>query len=198
MAQNFPGPMEIEWRYTVTNIEHKLRLSFDVPNIAAIVPGMDIADIQPVVRTGANASTTLVPYVNSLLADLQPFFNASDASGGVLDVWLYTLGTYDRTWITSYTPPWTPNSAVDTGLASQTTMTFRSGNGGIMKLVLLETAGNSNAQISPSNYDSVLTAVADNFTDADSIWIARDNGYAIGNIRLSPGQNEATWRKRYR
>jgi len=198
MAQNFPGPLEIEFAYTVAGVKHKMRQSFSVAPPATVTPGQNPNTIFPLLRDTGASPVSIVQHTQDLVDKIQPIFNDTDASGGVVDVYEYTPGTYDRTWITSFTSGFVPSSAIPTGLASQTTLTFRSTKGGIGRLVLLETVGSTNDQIEPGDFDLTIQELVTEFVSNGSPWRTRDDGFFLTPIRLSPGQNETIWRKRYR
>jgi hypothetical protein len=85
-------------------------------------------------------------------------------------------------------------------VAHQQTMTFRHANGGIGKLVLLESnaTGSTRSALSVNASGSPRERLAAYLLSADSPMIALDNSFAVAPLRLSLGENEAIWRKVYR
>lgn len=197
MAQNFPGPFEVELTYIVQGLEHKMRLSFNQV-IGTYPPGTPATDIMPFAKSGGVGTRNIVDATNDLLSTLQPLYVDGDTSFLVADVYEYAPGTFDRSFIQTFTPVFTGSSPGSTGLASQGIMTFRTGGGGIAKLVCMETAGEANDQIPARQFSASLDAIKDEFIDNDSVWFSRDNNYAVAALRFSNGQNEKIWRKRFR
>lgn len=80
----------------------------------------------------------------------------------------------------------------------QTTLTFRSGNGGIGKIVMIEgnLSGNQRAALVPSAAGNPAQRIAAFALSADSPFQALDNGFFVAALRDSRGENEAIRNRR--
>jgi hypothetical protein len=196
MAINYPGPYEVEIEYLTSGMKHKLRLSCVVQGEPAV--GTLSSAINIVKRGGALASMDTV--VSQFWAFVRPFLNTATSVNSVT-LWKYTPNSFERTFITTMgTQLANGSSATAFVLAHQATFTFRSGNGGIFKLQLMESVI---SQIIRSSL--VANATGDAYQklaayciSTDSFLIARDDAYVVAPMYLIGGQNEALFRKRYR
>lgn len=75
----------------------------------------------------------------------------------------------------------------------QTTLTFRSGNGGIAKLVFIESnlSGNQRAALVPNAAGTAPQRIAAYAISAGSPLQALDNGFLVAALRDNRGENEA-------
>lgn len=80
----------------------------------------------------------------------------------------------------------------------QSTLTFRSGAGGILKLVFIEAnaSGNQRAALVPNAAGTVPQRIAAFALSADSPFQALDNGFVVSALRDSRGENEAVRNRR--
>jgi len=80
----------------------------------------------------------------------------------------------------------------------QTTLTFRSGGGGIAKLVFIEPnqTGESRSPLIPNAAGSAVQRIAAFALSADSPFQALDNGFFVAALRDARGQNEAIRNRR--
>lgn len=85
-------------------------------------------------------------------------------------------------------------------VAWEAILTFRHANGGVGKLVLLESSlgGDTQVALVPNAAGNVAQKIAAYIMSADSPMLALDNAFPVAPLRDSRGQNEATWRKIYR
>jgi hypothetical protein len=133
---------------------------------------------------------------------VRAFYRVADQIVSVT-LWRYLPNSFQKIFITQAGVD-SPNGAINlanppTALANQQTFTFRSAAGGIAKLVLLETTIGGNSTIPfPVPNAPAINNLANWAVSADSHIVARDNGFLIVPLRLSQGENEAVWRKRYR
>ena len=81
-------------------------------------------------------------------------------------------------------------------IAWQLTQTYRSANGGILKLVLLETnlGGNVRQTLVANPAGNASQKLAAYVMSADNVILARDDAYPVNPLRDSRGENETIFR----
>lgn len=201
MALNFPGPYELRLYYTVTIgtqiLTHVARYNLAVNG--PIAPGTEFPDIQVVRRSGVDLTaggqlnTVLVAWVTLIKAKFPNTVNFDYA-----ELWRYTPFSFEADYVSTY-PLDIPGTAGGSVVpAGQEIWTFRTLEGGIMKLSFMET------NVAPGATRSAGTAVGGDATIRDFVigsnnWIlARDTSYPFSAIKIHPGQNEAVFKKRFR
>jgi len=196
MATNFPGPYQIDLHYTGDHngvvIEHVAK--YNVNCVAPIAPGMDMSDIEVVTKGGTfvNAVTAILAWVDLLT----PLFS-EDVTFTYAEMWSVAPETFDRTFITTLDVSEAGTLVAPLIRAAQVIYTFRTQEGGIMRINLMETSDVPNPPFSFPTGFPLHDAVA-NFVISDSNWIlARDTSYPIASHRLLIGQNEALFKKRF-
>jgi hypothetical protein len=77
------------------------------------------------------------------------------------------------------------------------TYTFRSANGGVAKLVLLDVSfsGDTKSVVVPNSVGTTPQKLLAYFLSADSVMLAADDSYLVAGLYESRGQNEKIWRK---
>ena len=194
MPPNFPGPYEIEQTYTVDGIKHRYRVNFGSDN--DYQPG----DLYPAMtmKNRSGVEVNLQTYYEALFNAIRATYSTTLFTMDDLTIWKYTPLTFDRTFITSLSTPAVGQTATAYTPAHTSIYTFRTFEGGIAKLTLLETTSTSNAQITYAAANAQAQAIFDAFTDPDAGWLGRDTSFILAPLRLNLGQNEAIWRKRFR
>lgn len=194
MAINFPGPNVLEVRYAVDGVQHKMNLNCDIEGIQ--LPGDDFSSLM--VNTRGGNSVNLETALNSYLDLIRVFWSTGCDFIEVI-VWEYLANTNDRVFITAASLDKSGSNVGATVLAQQQTLTFRSVEGGIMKLVFLETADPSRQRIPFSAYaPGNITVLRDFITGTDN-WIkAKDTSFPVAALNVSSGGNEKIFRKRFR
>lgn len=194
MAINFPGPYGVEIGYTVNGLQHKMNLNCDVTNS----PNNGDAFSTINVAQNNGVDTQLDGAVDLLLGLIDGFFHTSDTFD-YADLYIYTASSFERTLVSSYTPSITAGaSANSTEEASQAIYTFRTLEGGIARLVLMEPNFRDNSQLSYNALGASHQALADYVTGTTGWIIGRDTSRIWSFIRRSSGGNEKTFRQRYR
>lgn len=193
MASNFPGPYEIEISYTVDGDQHKQRLNVDVSGTPAV--GADPTTVDLLRRSGLTC--TLDVAVTEWIDLLKVRF-ATTASFDAYILWSYTPLTTDRSYVTSGTIGTAGTAVAASTIAHQETYTFRTFEGGIMRLVMLESTATSLVRIPYASAVTSAKAIFDYVTASTNWVLARDTSYPISSLNLTGGQNEAVFRKRYR
>ena len=199
MAVNYPGPYEVRIFYTVDTTpggprQHQCRFSCTL--VGTPSPGDPFNTIDVFLSGGTSAAlhTTTLAVVN-VLEDL---FNSTDATFDYAELWKYESGTFNADFVSSYTIGSAGTSASATVPCSESIFTFRSTNGGVAKLVLLDTVGAPNQPAAYADLNAINKAIVDYWMSATLSPVkARDNGTPFSFIRLFPGQNEALFKDRY-
>ena len=205
MALNYPGPYEIRIPYLTSNITpggvltHEMRLNVDLQGTPAQAQDFD----QYTVICKGGATPQLDSVVEDWLAVLDDLLN-NGFSFGAIELWKYpTAQSFDAVFWATYNP--TINAgASGSGAqpASQVIWTFRSEEGGTMKVSLLETIVVQSQKIAYANQTAAQQAVVDYVLGGGvgygAPFKARDTSYPVGGGTLFPGQNEATFKQRYR
>lgn len=204
MAINFPGPYEIRLFYTVDGtpggpLQHEQRLNIDVAGTPT--PGSAFVDIS--VNTSEALTVDLDVVVEEWITTLAPLFS-SGVSFDFVELWHYpTPQSFDANFVSTYQP--TANSGSSgssTQLASQGIYTFRTIEGGIMKVSLMEQVHAPNVRESYSDLTAARQALVDYVLGGGAIagarFLGRDTSYPFAFIAYFPGQNEAIFKNRYR
>lgn len=199
MAENFPGPYEIEYDlsgWTSPARTHVVRHSVAAVGSPAAGTLPTAVDIQK--QGGATAKLNVV--ANQLWEFYRLFFPTAITCTGYT-LWKYIPGTLAKDFISAGA---VTNAAGSAGgsinPAHQTTITFRSANGGVMKIVLLETVqtGDTRLTLVPNAAGTPSQKLAAYVMSADNIILARDDAFIVATLRESKGQNERVWREIFR
>lgn len=200
MASNFPGPYQLRIYYTVTPtglaaMQHVYQMNIDLDNPPDL--GDDFADID--VKARLVASHPLSTVTDEIVALMVPHFDATEVTIDYAELWAYTPGKFDATYITVYAINEAGTSLDDTHPASQLIYTFRTYEGGVGRAVLMETTNVPGASVVYADMSVDAKAFADYYTGAsDSFFLARDTSYHFICLAVHPGENEKTFKKRYR
>ncbi|AXH79573.1 MAG: hypothetical protein [Circular genetic element sp.] len=193
MPSNFPGPYEIEIKYTVSGIQHVQRLNCQ----ASPAPSVGDAPFGITLIGRDLSAVNLETWVNNWVTQIDGFFHTS-VTFDSYDLYQYAVGTFERVWITSGTIGVNGTSPTATQLARQDTFTFRTVEGNTMRVVLLETVF---TQLTRTPYPAIVpgvSAMMDIITATATPVLARDTSYPIAPLNHTGGQNEATFKARYR
>lgn len=195
MVLNYPGPYELRLHYTTATVEHVMAHS------VALDAPVNLAETFDNITGGSFDGTTVAldDYVEAWLLVLAPFFHGAGASFNQVELWSYPPQSFDASFISSYVPVQQPASGNGTTFASQMTFTFRTREGGIFKQVLLE---NTDASADVDAYATASAAEQDLFdffvNETISLAVGRDTSRPFMPIKVSKGQNERLFRKRFR
>lgn len=193
MASNFPGPYEVEIHYTSNSNSHVQRLNCDV--ISTPNPGDAASTIDLKTRTGGSVQldTAVAAWVALIADNFQ-----TTATFDNFTFWQIDPGTFDKTFITTESL-----SQIGTGGGSSTpehqvALTFRTIEGGSMRVVMLESQTTTNERKTYADSSIPIIAIMD-FVVSGVNWIlARDTSYPIAPLNSVGGQNEALFKKAYR
>jgi len=130
---------------------------------------------------------------------LAPLFNAAGTTFDYWELWSYEEGTFNATYISTYDATDEPEGVTSLQKASQLTLTWRTQEGGVMKNVQLEGMTAPAVRTPYADLNAANQAWVDFFTDdADSFFLGRDTSYPVVFLAAWTGQNEKTFRQRYR
>lgn len=198
MAINFPGPYQLRIGYAVTPtglalVPHVMQLNINL--VGTPDGGTPFTSIDAV---QADAGTVnLATYVDNWIDALKPCFS-STTQFGECQLWRYAPLSFDATFISSYGINEAGTAVSGAQPAGQVLFVYRTREGGVMKLSLMES---TRAAGSP-DYPPVGIAewqTVDNFIRADTnCFLGRDTSYPETLTAVFPGQNEALFKKRYR
>lgn len=199
MAENLPGPYEIEFDlqgWTSPARSHVLRFSVAAVGSPAAGSLPTAIDIQKM--GGGTAKLNVV--ANQIWGFVRTLYHTSISAVGYT-LWRYVPGTLAKDFISAgaLTTPAGLSASVAT-VAHQTTLTFRSANGGVMKVVFLETSlgGDTRTTLIPNSGGTLIPLFASYVMSADNVILARDDAYPVAALRDSRGQNERIWREVFR
>lgn len=199
MALNFPGPFEVRLTQTALfasdPLAHTQRLSVDLTTDPP--PGTGFLSIN-VKTKGGILTPTLASAIEAWLTLLKVQF-ADETSFGIVELWKYVPLSFEASFISSYNPTVVLGTSLDTTVkANQEIYTFRTTEGGIMRINLMETVRAVGLTISYPTGDAAEDAIFD-FITSDANWIlARDTSYPLASLNFLPGQNEKSFRQRFR
>lgn len=197
MARNFPGPYEVEFKLSVSGLTHAVRIGCMVQGDPS--PGTPIASISVLQKNGIY--TGLQSAVNAYWSIVRAHYRVNE---GVIscELYKYQSNSFQKDFITAMTvanSSGARQAGASPNQAGQATMTWRTGSGGIAKMILLETDLVSNSQViwTPGATD-MGNKVLSYFAGVEGWMLARDNSFPVVGLRSNYGQNEAVWRKRFR
>jgi hypothetical protein len=198
MPENLPGPYEIEFTltgWTTPTREHVFRVSVAALGSPAFGTLPTAIDIQKM--GGSTAKLNVV--ANQMWEFLRLFWNTTITCTGY-QLWKYVPGTLGKDFVSTGAVTNPAASGAVGEIAGQLTQTYRSANGGIMKLVLLETnqTGNAKVTLVPNVAGTASQRLAAYIMSADNVVLARDDAYPVNSLRDSRGQNERIWRLIFR
>lgn len=194
ISENFDGPYTINIPYTVDGHNHNHKLHFDLD--AAASPGADPANLNVKCRDGTTKTLEFATdeYV-AVLRDVMP----QQALFGDAIIKFHPGYKVPPQFITSF--PVGGNGAINSPYvpAQQATFTFRTLEGGTMRIQLMENHFTGQAKEPLSSVtDAAASALRDYVTQPDTWFLGRDTSYVIGAINLLRGQNEKLFRARFR
>jgi hypothetical protein len=201
MAINYPGPYVLKMFYSVNAsaggvLQHVCNVNVDCASEPS--PGDEFDEIA---LAGSVSNVAADTYADNFRNYTEDFLDDTEATIDRFELWKIDEDSFDGVFISQYDV----NAAgVHTGsvfAAHVDIYTFRTAEGGIMKVQFLDTniAGNS-----IDTYANMTQAQKD-FVDFilgspsyGKVALARDTSLPIGFLHWCPGQHEVTYRQRYR
>lgn len=200
MAENFPGPYELRIKYTTTPvaasaIQHTQRLNIELVEPAA--QGQLFSAYTVITGTGGNIALNTL--VDAWVALLRPTISSN--AGNTIDfveLWKYTPLSYDADFWSVYSVNLAGTHASAATPAGQNILTFRTQEGGTMKLYIMESPISGSAIDPPPFQNAALDAIAAYVATTPRPFLGRDTSRPFTVNQHFPSQNEALFRKRYR
>lgn len=204
MAINYPGPYEIRIRYlddtlAGPDLEHIQRLNVDLVGNPAQAD--DFGNYEFNDKAGATG-VDLATLVEDYLAVFNALYSAN-CDIGLIDLWKYpTAQSFDSVFWSTYTPTANAGTAAGSNVAAaQDIYTFRTQEGGVMKLSLMEGESDPGTPQLYNSLSAARQALVDFILFGDGAtysapFLGRDTSYPFSFIKRFPGQNEAVWKKR--
>jgi len=194
MAINYPGPYQVRIFYTISTRTHVVRLNV---NLAADpLPGDAFSTINAVQRNGTNIPLNTA--VSAFVVHWAKFFNNASVLITHAELWKYDAASFDAQFVSVFDINAPGTIAAATVQASQVILTFRTQEGGIMRIDALDTWWPQSASLSYSGIGTAAQLFVDAIVSPTNVWLARDTSYPFSFLRLHPGQNERLFRKIYR
>lgn len=196
MTMNYPGPYELRIYYNVytgsITLTHCQRLNVRVDGTP--VPGTPMGDIDFLRRDNTPFSAT--GEIDAWVTLMRARF-ATHANNVIThaELWKVAPQSFDASFVSTYGINVAANGAGNTTIAGQEIYTFRTLEGGIMKLSFMQTGEPVGP---PKSYAALIAgqkAIVDAVVNGTSPWLARDTSYPFAFIRMFPGQNEALFKK---
>lgn len=204
MAINFPGPYDIRIVYlptiaTVQTISHISKLNVALEGTPA--QGLTFAEYD---FEDINGATTID--LATLVEDYLAVYNAllrTDTDIVSVELWKYpTAQSSDSTFWSSYTPTANVGTAAGASIsAGQEIFSFRSQEGGNMKVEVIEGVNASGPPVAYAGLSAAQAALVDFILDGDEStysapFLARDTSYPFNFTFDFPGINEKLWKFR--
>jgi hypothetical protein len=197
-VKNFPGPYELAFVYNVTvagtTLSHVQSISCDITGDPAV--GTTFPNIQ--IKRRGLADVALDNVVESWLDLLEPIYNDSNTSLVGVNLFKYQTDTFVKDFVSSYNGSFTPSATGAVNPAGQQTLTFRTQEGGRFRLTFLETSQTLRGIDASPLADSSMTAIVSFVIGTGNWMLGRDTSYPVSFIRQLGGENESTFRRRYR
>lgn len=204
MTINYPGPFELRIRYSDDQLSGPVLEHIQRLNVSLVGTPAQADDFGNYEFNDINGATGVS--LDTLVEDYLAVFNALYSGNndvGLIDLWKYpTPQSFDAVFWSTYTP--TANVGTAGGVdvaASQDIYTFRTQEGGVMKLSLMEDNNTPGNPIVAGSLGAAEAALVDFILNGDGAsysapFLGRDTSYPFAFIKQFPGQNEATWKKR--
>jgi hypothetical protein len=197
MTLNFPGPYELRIFYTggsSPTLTHSQRLNFDFTS--AVNPGDNAFSANVVCRDGT--PRTLQTVIDNYLGDVLDIVHTTNEVS-IIEVWKYPVfGSFEAIFIAADAPAEAGLATGSSTLAGQHTITFRTFGGGVFKWTWLESVKGGAVQDNAPFADTDLNNIRLFFESATHCFVGRDGHFPLVGLRMSPGQNEAVFKKRFR
>lgn len=195
---NVSGPYQIEYQldgWTSPTRSHVMRFNC----IAVGTPAVGTPPASVTIQKMGGGTANLQVVADQLWSFIRLSFPVAIVCSG-FTLWRFPDTTEARDFITagSVTTPAGATGSIQ--VAQQTTLTYRSANGSIMKQVFLESnsSGDTRTALIPNAAGSSFQRMAAYTMSADNVCLADDDGFPVTALRISQGQNEKIWRKVFR
>lgn len=186
---------QLEFEYVVGGLAHVLRHGLDVvgtPPIGSLFSTVDCNN------KGAG-TTALDQWVDDIISVMVVIYDDIEAEFIQATLWEYTEGGNERQYISSHAigEAGTNNGSVHE--AGQIVYSFKTTNGGNAYWHMLESNVTGNLQSSLGALPSTAQEnIRDTLLGTTSPVVGEDGGFLAVGRRYSPGENEVTYRRRFR
>jgi hypothetical protein len=200
MASNYPGPYQLRVFYNVApgalaDMTHVMNVNIDVTNAPAV--GTAFANIDVSRRVGVDVDLATV--TSELQAVMRPILSLADSLISHAELWKFTAGTFEASYVSTYDISLAGLSGSAGREAGQSIYSWRTAEGGVMKIYVMEAVNVDDAQSAYANLGANEADFVDWFhEDATSYALARDTSHPIVFMNLSPGTHEVLFKKRFR
>lgn len=195
MTQYPAGPYTLEFPTIFNELGHVIELNCDA--VGTPTTGDDPTTV--FLRTRDNVGATLDDSANAIWDLLRAFFNATTLCS-TYNLWKRNPDNNDRLFISGGVLA-NPNgsSATANVPANQCVMTWRSGNGNIMKISLVENIITSNSRVPLASSTAPMVTALSAFVLSDAnVIMARDRSFPVASMNVSFSQNEKVFNRRFR
>lgn len=195
MSEHQPGPYQLEIPYVIAGLTHYFHVNCDVIGSAPI----GTAPASVTMRTKGAGATPLTTSANALWNIIRPFF-ASATIATTYTLWKFTGTNQDRVFISGgdLTSPGGSDGGANV-LSSEAVFTFRSGNGNIGKLQLMESVFTVSSHGPIGTVIGWTTSPIKTYLLGNScIVLARDRSFPVAALNESFGPSRVTFNKRNR
>lgn len=193
MAINLPGPYEVVYKYVTGGLTHEAK--FNVVALGNPALGTPESSINFQTRSGVGAP--MADCISDFWAFYRMLLPVATVSAGA-ELWRYVAGTFQKDFVTAHIGSLAAGNAPAYVIARQDVFSFRTANGGIMKVNVMETS-NTSDQVIPLVANALgndAQKMAAYIVSSAGWMIARDDAFPIQPLNWSNGQNEALYRKR--
>jgi hypothetical protein len=198
-AVNFKGPLVAKTIYSVSGFQHKNELSLmgDRGQLAGSDPTNIVLEQRDGGTIDFSAWATL--YVAEVVKHL-----GTPPVGGVsrVELWEYPEGSENGHFVSVFVPAGTTGNGTAGGSyqpAQQSTISFRTMEGGNAKWQLMETNIGTLAGLDPYPFaTSQITAMANFLVSPNSPVVGRDTSFLITGTNWGTTQNSKVFKKRFR
>lgn len=196
---NFPGPYELEFDISMGAVtparSHKLRINVacvGIPPVGALLSAVTLQAAGGGTKTAQAAADQFWSFIRLVYAP-------SVACSGVT-LWKYIPNTFAKDFVSSGTVAAPTGAGLTTQIAMQRTLSFRTANGSVLKVVMLEgnVAADTKTVLVPNASGTNDQRIAAYILSADNVALGRDDSYPVAAMFAAYGQNERIWRKVYR
>ena len=198
MPANFPGPFELRMFYTTTissiPLTHVAKYNCDVDGA---VPGALFSAMNIKTRDGSNP--TLAAFCTTWTNLVKAAY--SSGAGNAIDyyeLWQVAPLSFDASFISALAQAISGTNGGTTKNASQVILTFRTTEGGIMKLNFMESVQDFGIKDTPPYSNAQYEAIATHILGGGNAFLGRDTSAPFASIAMFPGQNEALFKQRFR
>lgn len=188
MAINSLSPAFVKVYTTVATHQH-------VMTIPTKFSGTPVPGEAPNLLAHNASSVGFSSALDNLSTYIKPFLASANGAVDYAEVWSQPAPEDDPVWIYTYQINDDGTSAGATVTANQSVWTFRSANGGVFRLYLMETALAVNIALPYSQFESDKKDLADYITSSLSWIYARDNGAPITCLGYKSKFNDVLRRK---